>query len=469
MPRFGKAEIRNLTKVVKSGRFCDYRGGFMDEFRNGFASAHEARHAISAGSAMLLMHAIPGAIGAGAGDEIICDPIVQFHAIACLHNNIVPVWADVRADDFLMDPRSVEERITPRTKAIWVTHLWGFPAQLDELRRIADEHGVYLLEDCAHALLAKYKGRYLGNWGHFGSFSFNMGKQLPTGEGGMAVTNDDRLAAELNRRIIFGESPEVLSSNYRMTEFQAAVGVAQLKKVPGYLKIYREGRKILDKAIADCAWLDARKELPDPSSAVAGTATEGESVVSPYVWACIFRGERAGVAYGVFKAALREVGAGFGTGFTQRPAYFYDIFRNPNAYGNKGCPYNCHLYGGTVEWNPGLCPVAEDVIPRLVTTSNMQSVAECRRRAKALKKAIELAERGEVEPLAYSDVEKEVLELVKAGGPLEPMELIAAFDEKGLRHFDEHGMFAVMEGLRDRFPQKLSHAGPRKFAYHDLS
>ena len=272
MPKFGKAEIRNLTKVIESGRFCDYRGGFMDRFRAEFASALEAKHAITAGSAMLLMQAIPGAIGAGPGDEIICDPVVQFHGIACLHNNVVPVWADVRQDDFLMDPKSVEERVTPRTKAIWVTHLWGFPAELDELRRIADRHGIYLLEDCAHALLAKYKGRYLGNWGHLGTFSFNMGKQLPTGEGGMAITNDDRLAAELNKRIIFGESPEVLSSNYRMTEFQAAVGVAQLKKVPGYLKTYREGKKVLDEAIADCPWLDARKELPEGvvSPCVAG-------------------------------------------------------------------------------------------------------------------------------------------------------------------------------------------------------
>lgn len=456
MPKFGKAEIRNLTKVIESGRFCDYRGGFMDKFRADFAAALEAKHAITAGSAMLLMHAIPGAIGAGPGDEIICDPIVQFHAIACLHNNIVPVWADVRADDFLMDPKSVEERITPRTKAIWVTHLWGFPAEVDELRRIADEHGIYLFEDCAHALLAKYKGRYLGNWGHFGTFSFNMGKQLPTGEGGMAITNDDRLASELNRRIIFGESPEVLSSNYRMTEFQAAVGAAQLKKVPGYLTTYREGKKVLDEAVADCPWLDARKELP-------------ESLVSPYMWACIFRGERAGVPYGVFKAALRQAGGNFGTGFTQRPAYMYEIFRNPNAYNNKGCPYNCHLYEGKVDWPPGLCPVAEDVIPRLVTTSNMVGLRDVRAKAKALKKAVELAEGGKVEPLTYSDVEKEVLELVKARGPLEPMEVIGVFDEKGLRHFDEHGMFALMESLRDRFPYKLSHAGPRKYAYHDLS
>ena len=252
MPRFGKAEIRNLAKVIESGCFCDKGGGYMDRFRSDFAAAYGEPHAIAGATAMLLMQAIPGAIDAGAGDEIICDPVVQFHGIACLHNNVVPVWADVGKDDFLMDPASVEKKITKRTKAIWVTHLWGFPARVDKLRRIADKHGIYLLEDCAHAMFAKYKGKYLGTWGHIGTFSFNMGKQLPTGEGGMAVVHDDRLATELNRRIIFGESPEVLSSNYRMTEFQAAVGVEQLKKVPGYLATYREGKKHLDEAVADC-------------------------------------------------------------------------------------------------------------------------------------------------------------------------------------------------------------------------
>jgi len=457
MPRFGKAEIRNLTRVIENGRFCDHRGGFMDRFRSEFASALHARHAIAGGSAMLLMHAIPGAIGAGAGDEIICDPIVQFHGIACLHNNVVPVWADVRPDNFLMDPKSVEKRITRRTRAIWATHLWGFPAEVDKLRRIADRHGIYLLEDCAHALLAKYKGRYLGTWGHIGTYSFNMGKQLPTGEGGMAVTNDDRLAAELGKRIIFGESPEVLSSNYRMTEFQAAVGVAQLAKVPGYLKTYREGRKALDAAVAGCAWLHPRRALPG-------------SLVSPYAWSCLFHGEKKGIDYGVFKAALREVGGTtFGFGFTQRPAYLYEFFRKPNAYGNKGCPYNCHLYKGKVCWKPGLCPTAEDVLPRLVTTNNMCSVAEARRKAGLLRKAIRLTESGEVRPLEYSEIEKRVLALVKAAGPLEPVEVTRKLNGRKGAGVDEHRMFSIMEGLRDRFPEKLSHAGPRKFAYHDLS
>jgi dTDP-4-amino-4,6-dideoxygalactose transaminase len=272
----------------------------------------------------------------------------------------------------------------------------------------------------------------------------------------MAITDDDRLAAELNKRIIFGESPEVLSSNYRMTELQAAVGVAQLKKVPGYLKVFAEGKATLDEAIVGCSWLDARRQLPD-------------SVIAPYYWSCIFHGERNNIDYNVFKAALRQVGADFSTGFLQVPAYMYAIFRNPNAYGNKGCPYNCHLYTGTVDWKAGLCPVAEDVIPRIVHTNNMVPVEKAVKAAKALKEAIQLAESGHVEPLTYTDVDKRVLQVVKENSPVEPTEVIKAFDEKGWEHFDEHGMWTIMENLRDRFPYRLSHAGPRQFAYHDLS
>jgi len=283
-----------------------------------------------------------------------------------------------------------------------------------------------------------------------------MFKQLALGEGGMAITDDDNLAAEINKRIIFGESPEVLSSNYRMTEFQAAVGVVQLKKVQGYLKEYSKGRKLLDEAIADCSWLDLREELPD-------------SLVAPYFWSCLFHGDRSNIDYRVFKAALRQAGAGFGTGFLQVPAYMYAFLRNPNAYGDKGCPYNCHLYNGKVDWKSGLCPVAEDVIPRLVYTNNMVSVETTSSAARALKESIELTETGDVEPLDYTERDKHVLHIVKENGPVEPDEVIRIMDEKGLGHFDEHSMWVIMENLRDRSPYRLSHAGPRKFAYHDLS
>ena len=456
MPVFGKEEIANLTKVVESGNFGDHRGGFMDKFKENFAKALGSEYAVCAATAMLLMHAIPGAIGAGAGDEIICDPIVQFHGIACLHNNIIPVWADVRPDDFLMDADKVEALITKRTKAIWVTHLWGFPAEVDKLRAICDKHGIYLLEDCAHALLAEYKGKMIGTYGHVATYSFNMGKQLPTGEGGMAITGDKKIFEELNRRIIFGESPEVLSSNYRMTELQAAVGCAQLEKVPGYLAEYRKGKKILDDAIAGCGWLKKRETLEGGNAA-------------PYSWACMFYGEKKGITSAVFRAALREAGCYAGIGFVQRPAYKYAFFINPNAYGNKGCPYNCPHYGGKVDWPDGLCPVAEDVLPRLVTLNNMTTVDKITETAEKFKKAIALAESGDVKPLEYSDTETKILNLIKDRGPLEPYEVLTIFDEKGWAHMDEHTAFSIMEGLRDRLPYKLSHAGPRKFAYHEFT
>jgi hypothetical protein len=121
-----------------------------------------------------------------------------------------------------------------------------------------------------------------------------------------------------------------------------------------------------------------------------------------------------------------------------------------------------------VDWQPGLCPNAEDVIPRIVSTNNMVPVDRAAETARALQTAIEITEAGEVEPLAYTDVEQRILDLVKAEGPLEPIEVIRRFDERGWEHFDEHGMWIRMENLRDRYPLKLSHAGPRKFAFHDL-
>jgi dTDP-4-amino-4,6-dideoxygalactose transaminase len=441
MEKYGQEEIQNLARVIESGNFADHSGGFMDQFRQDFAAAMGTKYAISAATAMLLMQAIPGAIGCKDGDEIICDPVVQFHGIACMHNRLTPVWADIRADNFLMDADKVEALITPKTRAIWVTHLWGFAAEVDKLREICDRHGIYLLEDCAHICLGEYKGKKLGTYGHIGTFSFNMGKQLATGEGGMAIMNDDKLYFELNRRIIFGESPEVLSSNYRLTEFQAAVGVAQLKKVPGYLEEYRRAKAILDEAITGCDWLAPR------------AAVEG-NLVAPYFWSCLFHGEKQGIVYNVFKAALRQAGAPFGTGFLQVPAYLYDLF---------------HIYSGKAEWDAGLCPIAEDVIPRIVHTNNMVTVERARKAAQALKDAIKLVESGTVQPLVYTDLDKRILETVKNHGPLEPIEVINIFDKNGWQHLDEHGVFMLMEDLRDRTPYKLSHAGPRKFIYHDLS
>jgi dTDP-4-amino-4,6-dideoxygalactose transaminase len=452
---FGAEEKRLLAQVVDSGNFADHPGGFIRRFEAAFAKAFGARHAVSGATAMVLMHALPGAIGAGVGDEIICDPIVQFHGIACLHGNVIPVWADVRPDNFLLDPDDVERKITPRTRAIWVTHLWGFPAEADRLRRIADRRGIYLLEDCAHAMFLDYRDRYIGNWGHFGTFSFNMGKHLGTGEGGMAVCNDDRLHEALRRRVIFGESPPVLASNYRYNEFAAAVGLVQLRKVPGYLREYRKGKEYLDRVVDSCAWLQKRE--PPPGGGV-----------SPYVYACLFRGEDRGYSARALINSLNSLGVRFGLGFTQRPAYLYDFFRIPRAYGDRGCPYNCRHYRGKVAWKPGLCPVAEDVLPRLITTSNMAAASECRAKAEALKKAIALVEAGRAPHDEYTREQKLILDIVEALQPIGPADVQKHLARRRVRLTVEQ-VRELMERLRSGFPRKLSYAGPERFAYHDLS
>jgi hypothetical protein len=241
-----------------------------------------------------------------------------------------------------------------------------------------------------------------------------------------------------------------------MTELVAAVAVAQLKKLRVFIEEYRKSKEILDAAIAGCEWLDARKEI------------EG-TWVAPYFWSCLFHGELKNIPYNVLKGALRQVGAPFSTGFLQVPAYLYDLFRNPTVYGKKGWVYDRPVYPGKGQAEEGLCPVAEDTIPRIVYTNNMVPVEKATQVANLLKEAIKLAESGNVAPWVYSERDKKVLEMVKQFGPIEPSEVVRRFDENGWEHLNEEIMFGVMEILRDQTPYKLNHTGPRKYGYHDLS
>jgi len=287
----------------------------------------------------------------------------------------------------LIDPASVEKRITKYTKAIISTHLWGLPCELDALRRIADEHDIPLIEDCAHVLFAKFKGKNVGTWGHIGIFSLCGGKHISTGDGGLAITNDEELAKRMRSTIIFGESPPELAHNYRMTELVAAVALAQLDKVDGYLKLRSENYKIYDEVVKDCSWLE-RRTIP------TDRAIEG------YIWGCLFKGDECGVEYGVFKDAVEGVEAKLDFGFTQVPAYQYKLFQVPMAYGNKGCPLRgCPYYkGGFTPYDAdkvrGLCPVAEDLIPRIISTGVFAPKENVVTNANRLRNAIRKVEGG---------------------------------------------------------------------------
>lgn len=380
--------MANIKKVLGSKQLWARETGFVGELEREFARRIGAKYSIAANAAMSLLDAAIYAAGVGVGDEVICDPIVQFHAIATLYNNAHPVFADVDPKTWLIDPSSVEKRITKYTKAIICTHLWGLPCELGALRRIADEHGITLIEDCAHVLFAKFKGRNAGTWGDIGIFSLCGGKHISTGDGGLATTNDEELAKRIRSMVIFGESPPELAHNYRMTELVAAVALAQLDKADGYLKLRCENYKIYDEAVKDCMWLE-RRTVP------------AERTIEGYIWGCLFRGDECGIRYGAFKDAVEEVGAKVDFGFTQVPAYQYELFQVPMAYGNKGCPLRgCPYYkGGFTPYDAGkvrgLCPTAEDLIPRMVSTGVFAHKEDVLNNADLLRNAIRKVERVE--------------------------------------------------------------------------
>jgi dTDP-4-amino-4,6-dideoxygalactose transaminase len=182
--RFDGVEIEYLQQVLNKGALSGRDDGFQGKLERAFAEAYGVKHAISANAAMSLLISAVYAAGAGTGDEVICDPLVQFHAIGALWQNAYPTWADVYADTWLMDPASAQANITAQTKAICATNLWGQPAELDALRKVADDNRVIFIEDCAHAMFLPYKGKYAGTWGHIGIYSFCQGKHMTTGDGG---------------------------------------------------------------------------------------------------------------------------------------------------------------------------------------------------------------------------------------------------------------------------------------------
>lgn len=281
-----------------------------------------------------------------------------------------------------MNPESMRQNITPHTKAVCVTHLGGLPAEMDTLRQIADEKKVVLIEDCAHAMFLPYKGKYVGTWGHVGVFSFCQGKHMTTGDGGIALTNDEELAKRIRSVTAFGESPTELATVFRMTEMQAAIAYAQLEKVKGYIAEYQKSYAVLSDAIAGCDWLQPRAIKPGCGN-------------SPYIFSFLFRGEKRGITMDSFKQALFDSGAMFNIGFTQVPAYKYKLFRQPMAYQNKGCPlHNCTYYKGSYEYRDGLCPTAETLLPRLINCNCMIAEDQAKRIADALRKAIAKAEKG---------------------------------------------------------------------------
>ncbi|HEY2990936.1 MAG TPA: UDP-4-amino-4,6-dideoxy-N-acetyl-beta-L-altrosamine transaminase [Candidatus Binatia bacterium] len=274
-------DVEAVVEVLRSDWLTT--GPKVEEFETAFAGSVDTEESVAVSSGTAALHAAMYAAGIGPRDEVIV-PAITFVATAnaAVYQGATPVFADVQPDTLLVDPDSVQAKITSRTKAIVAVDYAGQPCDYDSLREIADRHGLHLIADACHSLGAEYKGKKTGSLADLTVFSFHPVKHITTGEGGMVATADRELAAQMRKFRNHGISTnhhersrketwyyemEDLGYNYRITDFQCALGLSQLRKLPAQIQTRRAIAKRYDEAFSSCAQIKALAVSPDVSHA----------------------------------------------------------------------------------------------------------------------------------------------------------------------------------------------------------
>ncbi|MFP4056537.1 MAG: DegT/DnrJ/EryC1/StrS family aminotransferase [Candidatus Brocadiia bacterium] len=354
---FGEREVELASEAIRSQNLFGPTSSLLARFERRFAQLYGVASAVASTSGTSAIHVALAAVGPEPGDEIITAPITDAGTVApILFQNCVPVFADVD-DSYTVDPADVAAKITARTRAIVAVHLFGNPCDMDALLAVARSHGVALIEDCCQAHLTPYKGQLCGTMGDAGCFSFQQSKHMTTGDGGMTITDDPRLA---ERMALFrdkgwgrGGGPRgyhLLGLNYRMTALHAAVGLAQLEKVAGVVARRHELGERLSERVRGAPGV-----VPAP-------VTEG-------AWATYWHyGLRVvGGDAGRFAAALGAEGVHASRGYIGKPIYacMAPLTGGP-TFGSSRHPLDgCHG-ARRLDYGEETCPRAQRVLDQMV-------------------------------------------------------------------------------------------------------
>jgi len=364
----GEEEKIALSRVIDSGYlslfegshtpdapFSFYGGPEVQALENEWNKYYGSKYSVSVNSATSGLYMAIGALGIGYGDEVIVSPYTMSAcAMAPMIYGAIPVFADV--DDMgSLDPKSIKTLVSPRTKAILVVHQFGIPAQMNEIMEIANEYNLKVIEDCAQAHGAKYRGQYVGTIGDIGVFSLNVNKTIQSGEGGVCVTNDKdlhyRLALIRNHGEAVVEAAEyddiinIAGFNYRMTELQAAVCRVQLGKLDGLNAARLKLVKQLNNGLRVFDFLVVPEEKYDCESTY-------------YVYPLKFLSEIAGIKREQFVEAVNAEGINFFQGYV-KPLYTQPVYQKRSLFKN-GYPFSAiENKSCRMEYNIGICPNAE--------------------------------------------------------------------------------------------------------------
>lgn len=254
----GKEELDLLREVIESGVLNSTKGTKVPAFERAFADLFGVGHCVALASGTATIHAALVAINPGTAAEIITSPLTDMGAITpILYERCVPVFADVDPFSYNVTAQSIAQRITPKTKAIIVTHLFGNPCDMGLILELARRHRIPVIEDCAQSYLAEIDGKVTGRIGDIGAFSMQQGKHITTGEGGVAITDNDEYARRIrlfvNKAWGYGDkNPDHYfpALNYRLTELQGAVGLAQIKKLKASVEQRQRMARRMDERLA---------------------------------------------------------------------------------------------------------------------------------------------------------------------------------------------------------------------------
>ncbi len=348
-PVWDENEVNALKNVLESGVW-GVGGSKVPEFEQKFASYVGVEYGICVTSGTTALEIALRAADVGPGDEVIVPPYTfMATASAVLQIKAIPIFADIDKNTYNLDPSAMESAITERTKAVIPVHIGGCPADMDKIMEIAKKHNLVVIEDCAQAHSAEWKGRKVGSIGDMGCFSFQSSKNLCAGEGGIITTNNkefgDKCWSFHNcgriRQGAWYEHP-LLGSNLRMTEWQAGILLAQMERLDEQTKIRNHNALYLSKKLGE---IDGIKPL-----------VRDERVTTHAYHLYIFRYDSSkfnNVPKYKFIEALNAEGVPCSSGYN--PLYKDDLFKAPI----QKCPISCGYYKGEVDYSKVYCPVTE--------------------------------------------------------------------------------------------------------------
>lgn len=332
---FGAEEIAAVTEVLQSGVLITTKGKYGKLLEQEFAEKLGVKYAYACNSGSAAVHVAVAAINPNPGDEIITTSITDMGALTpIVFQGAIPVFADVDPKTLNVTAETIEKVLSDRTKAIIVTHLFGNPCEMNAIMELANARNIPVIEDTAQSFLATVNGKYVGTIGKIGAFSFQQGKQMTCGEGGIVVTNDDEIARRMylfiNKAWGYGDpNPDhyFASLNYRMTELQAAISYEQLKKLEFSVSQRQKMAALLDEKIADIDGIESYKPAADATMTY---------------WKFCLRVDDTKIEDGSvgLAKALKTYDVASAPRYVVKPAYKCQVFRDQNTFGDSHYPFN---------------------------------------------------------------------------------------------------------------------------------